>query len=112
MADIFVLLSREESIPLSLLEAQQVGLPCIVSRVGDMPLYVEHGKTGFICNPQDEMIISCLLTELYENTALRLSMAENVLKKSTKKVDSAQQYSQLYQQILDSSFHVKTFQEK
>lgn len=109
MADVFVLLSREESLPLSLLEAQQVGLPCIVSNVGDMPLYVEHGKTGFICNSQDEMIISCLLAELYENTALRLSMAENVLKKSTKKVDSAQQYQQLYQQILDKSFHVKTF---
>ena len=48
MADVFVLPSNEESLPLSLLEALKVGLPCVVSSVGDMPLWVEHGKNGFV----------------------------------------------------------------
>lgn len=99
MADVFVLLSKEESLPLSLLEALQVGLPCIVSRVGDMPLLVEHGKNGFVCNAQDEMLASCLFTELYENASLRSRMGEESLKKSAAIKENSQQYQQLYQQI-------------
>ena len=99
MADVFVLLSKEESLPLSLLEALQVGLPCIVSRVGDMPLLIEHGKNGFVCNAQDEILISCLFTELYENSSLRSRMGEESLKKSANIKDNSQQYQQLYQQI-------------
>ncbi len=101
MADVFVLLSKEESLPLALLEAQQVGLPCIVSKVGDMPKQVEHGKTGFICNPHDEMLLSCLLTELYENKQLRRKMSENILRRAGGKKDCFEQYKQLYEQVVN-----------
>ena len=101
MADVFVLLSKEESLPLALLEAQQVGLPCIVSKVGDMPKRVEHGKTGFVCNPQDEMLMSCLFTELYENKKLREGMAAETLRHAEEKEDSSKQYEQLYQQVVN-----------
>lgn len=100
MADVFVLFSKEESLPLALLEAQQTGLPCIVSKVGDMPTQVEHGKGGFICKPGDEMLLSCLLTELYENKAIREKMGSYSLQKTATIVDSSQQYRQLYQQLM------------
>ena len=101
MADVFVLVSHEESLPLALLEAQQAGLPCIVSKVGDMPKQIVHGQNGFVCNDKDEMILSCLLTELYENAALRRQMGEKSLQKMAKEMDSSQQYQQLYQQIVN-----------
>ena len=100
MADVFVLVSHEESLPLALLEAQQVGLPCIVSKVGDMPKQIVHGQNGFVCNGQDKMILSCLLTELYENAALRRQMGEKSLQKMAQEPDSSQQYQQLYQQVV------------
>ena len=99
MADVFVLLSKEESLPLALLEARQVGLPCIVSKVGDMPKQITHGQDGFVCNAVDEIVVSCLLTELYENSALRQSMGQKTLEKVQQAVDSSQQYEQLYQQL-------------
>ncbi|MBO5911172.1 MAG: glycosyltransferase [Elusimicrobiaceae bacterium] len=101
MADVFVLVSKEESLPLSLLEAQQVGLPCIVSKVGDMPKRVIHGKNGFVCNPIDEMLLSCLFTELYENKQLRARMGAESLAQTGGKKDSAAQYEQLYKQLLN-----------
>ena len=101
MADIFVLVSKEESLPLALLEAQQVGLPCIVSKVGDMPKQVEHGKTGFVCNPQDEMLMTCLLAELYENKKLRQRMAAETLRRAGEKKDCFEQYKQLYEQVVN-----------
>ena len=99
LADVFVLVSTEESLPLSLLEAQQVGLPCIVSKVGDMPRQVTHGKNGFVCKATDEILLSCLLSELYENVDLRNKMGEISLQKSMQKTDVSQHYQQLYQQI-------------
>lgn len=100
MADVFVLFSTEESLPMALLEAQQVGMPCVVSNVGDMPKQVEHGKNGFVCKTGDEMLLACLLTELYENAPLRQEMGAHALQKSATIVDSSQQYQQLYQQLL------------
>ena len=38
-----------DAMPLSVVEAMATGRPCIVSKVGDMPVWVEDGVNGFIC---------------------------------------------------------------
>ena len=100
MADVFVLFSMEESLPLALLEAQQVGLPCLVSNVGDMPRQIIHGKNGFVCKTGDVLLLACMLTELYENKSMREKMGSYSLQKTATIIDSSQQYQQLYQQIM------------
>ena len=73
-ADIFVLPSYIESLPLSLLEAAACGLPAIVSKVGDMPRVVFHGENGFVFNGKDAILLAVLMTELAENADLRQKM--------------------------------------
>ena len=73
-ADIFVLPSYIESLPLALLEAAACGLPAIVSKVGDMPRVVCHGENGFVFPGKDPVLLAVLMTELAENTALRQKM--------------------------------------
>ncbi len=107
MADVFVLASIEESLPVALLEAVRVGLPCVVTNVGDMSLWVEHGKNGFVCKPRDIMLLSCFLTELLsqeKRKEFRLG-AEEISRRIT---DTSPQYQHLYQQVYLNSFHVKT----
>ena len=108
MADVFVLPSIEESLPLSLLESIQVGLPCLVSKVGDMPLWVEHGKNGFVFPSTDITLLSCFMAEVINNAQLRETMRGNSLQISKRIGQSSQQYQQIYQQVLNNSFHVKT----
>ena len=108
MSDIFVLCSVEESLPLALLEALRVGLPCIVSRVGDMPLWVEHGKNGFVLQPKDLTLLSCFMTEMAQNLDLRREMGQISLDISKRITETSQQYQHLYQQLKNTSFHVKT----
>jgi glycosyltransferase involved in cell wall biosynthesis len=38
-----------DAMPLSVVEALATGRPCVVSKVGDMPAWVEDGVNGFIC---------------------------------------------------------------
>ena len=104
LADIFVLPSKEESLPLGLLEALQIGLPCVVSRVGDMPLWVEHGQNGFVFPPQDITLLSCFLTELCTQKSLREQQGRLSLEKMKSKRYSFPQYQHIYEQILTGEF--------
>ena len=104
MADVFVLPSLEESLPLALLEAISVGLPCVVSRVGDMPQWVTHGENGYVFPPQDITLLSCLLSLMAQDEQMRQEMGEKSLEKAAQITDSFTQYQQLYQQILAGEF--------
>ncbi len=109
LADCFVLVSNAELLPLSLLEALQAGLPCIVSNKGDMPLWVNNGKNGFVLNSKDKTLLSCFLSEVADNPDLRKKMATASLEKTKEIKNDFQCYQQLYQQVMEGSFHVKTF---
>ena len=99
-ADIFVLPSLVESLPLALLEASLCGLPAIVSKIGDMPLVVEHGQSGFVFNGHDPVLLSVLMVELIENTELREKMGKNARTRTVEKYPQSEQfYLKLYQEV-------------
>lgn len=102
MADVFVLSSKEESLPLALLEALQVGLPCLVTRVGDMPRWVEHGQNGFVFSVGDITVLSCLMNLLADEAKMREAMSEKSLATADKIVVPAQGYQQIYQQVISN----------
>jgi glycosyltransferase involved in cell wall biosynthesis len=66
-ADLFVLASLWEGLPLVLLEAMASGLPSVVTSVGENPKVIEDGKSGLLIPPADEQILAetlrCLLRE-------------------------------------------------
>ena len=100
-ADVFVLPSNIESLPLALLEALAAGLPCLVSKVGDVPLFVEHGRSGFVFKPGDETMLSCVMTELAVNEPLRKKMGEISLQIAEKKlIDNQQAYYKAYTALI------------
>jgi glycosyltransferase involved in cell wall biosynthesis len=47
-ADVFVLSSQSEGMPVTILEAMGAGLPVIASDVGGVAEVVEHGRTGWL----------------------------------------------------------------
>ncbi|HEX2684116.1 MAG TPA: glycosyltransferase, partial [Ferruginibacter sp.] len=42
--------TRIDAMPLSVVEAMAMARPCVVSDVGDMPVWIEDNVNGFVCN--------------------------------------------------------------
>ncbi len=73
-ADIFVLPSLWEGMPLALIEAQAAGLPAVVSDVVGNRDVVIDGKTGFVCKTDVELLQKVRL--LIEDQYLRRCMGQ------------------------------------
>jgi glycosyltransferase involved in cell wall biosynthesis len=52
-ADVFLLPSAQESFGLAALEAMACEVPVVASNVGGLPEVIEHGRTGFLHDPND-----------------------------------------------------------
>ncbi|WP_217356357.1 glycosyltransferase [Ruegeria arenilitoris] len=75
-ADIFVLSSVAEGLPLSLLEAMAAGLPVVSTTVGSVPEYVSASQGRLVPPGQPEALAEAL-AELCSDPELRSSMSAN-----------------------------------
>lgn len=57
-ADIFVLPSYTEALPVSILEAMQFGLPVVASNVGGVSAEVEDGVTGYLLGGKQPIMLN------------------------------------------------------
>lgn len=65
-ADIFVLPSFAEGVPVVLMEAMAAGLPVIASAVGGVGELVDHGQSGLVLPPGDVPSLTAGLVELLD----------------------------------------------
>jgi len=73
-SDVFVLASKQETLPISILEAMRAGLPVIASNIGGISEEVIHGETGLLVTPGSVDALSAALERLFSNKTLRMSM--------------------------------------
>lgn len=70
-ADIFVMASFAEGVPVVLMEAMAMELPCVSSRITGIPELIEDGKTGLLVSPADEAALAEAVERLIEDESLR-----------------------------------------
>ncbi len=73
-ADLLVLTSAWEALPLCVLEAMQASLPVVAYDVGDLRAQVIDGETGFLVRPFDVAELARRATVLVEDPALRAAL--------------------------------------
>ncbi len=75
-ADIFVLPSLAEGIPVVLMEAMSSGVPCISTPVNGIPELIQHERTGLLATPGDLDSLTTQLRRLIREPELRRSLAQ------------------------------------
>lgn len=89
MADIFVLPSYTEGLPLVVIEAMACGLPVIASKVGGIPEVISDSENGFLVQPQKEDVLKVKLETLVTDPNLR------------------EQFGKFSMQIIDDEFNIE-----
>jgi colanic acid/amylovoran biosynthesis glycosyltransferase len=85
--------------PNALIEAMAMKLPVISTTVTAIPEMVEHGISGLLVPPNDEIALADAMVKLMENPALRKDLAENARRKVEDSFDitkNVRQYIQLF----------------
>lgn len=75
-ADIFVLPSYFEGLPVGLLEAMALGIPVVTTPVGGIPDLVKDGSTGLLIQPGDSGALATALIQLASDSVLRTTLRE------------------------------------
>ena len=81
--DIYVSTALWEGMPLAVMEAQAIGIPCVVSAIGGNVDAIEHGVTGFACSTQADFISALRL--LISDKSLRLKMGDAARQRALRK---------------------------
>ena len=76
-ADVLLLPSHEEVLPLAVLEALGMGTPVLCTPVGVIPEVLEDMRTAVFVRPCDMPDLSDKLQQLLDNPALRRTLARN-----------------------------------
>lgn len=95
-ADLFVLPSKYEGMPMTIIEAMGTGLPIIASNVGGIPNMIQDGKNGLIINEKNDFLEK--LIRVSEDEILREHLGKEALKVSEKfsNIEMAYKYEKIY----------------
>ena len=82
-ADAFLLPSKYEGMPMTLIEAMGTGLPIVASAVGGVPDMLTDGESGLLV-PCEAEAVSQAVIRLLESQPLRETLGKNALKESSR----------------------------
>ena len=102
-ADIFVLPSLWEGLPLVLLEAMAAGLPAVVTAVGGNPGVVENGISGMLVPPGDGDALATALSSLLNDPPQRERMGQ-AARQRVDRYFSAQKFVEAHEHLYEALF--------
>ncbi len=82
---LFVLPSRWEGLPLTILEAMSSGAGIIATKVGGIPEVIQNGKEGILISSEDSETLAGAIAELLKDRELRVKLGINAYKKVKEK---------------------------
>jgi len=102
-SDMFVLSSRVEGNPLSVMEAMAAGLPVVSTAVGGVPELVREGETGLLVPSEDAGALARAVQVLVDDPVRRQAMGAAARRDAVSRFDirhTVRGYEQLYERLL------------
>ena len=101
-ADLFVLSSFVEGIPVSAMEAMAAGVPVITTNIAGTSELIEDGKTGLLVRPSDPQVLADAIVRMIEDYDFRLRAAELARIKVAADFDVDKETEKLNEYLLQS----------
>lgn len=101
-ADIFILASFQEGLPIALIEAMALELPCIATNVNAIPEALINGKTGILVQPNDSIQLLNEIASLLNSPQQREILGAEAKKIAFEKFNSkitAERTMKLYDEV-------------
>ena len=93
-ADLLVIPSHLDGRPVVAMEALACGTPVLASRVGGLPILVEDGVTGWLCEPGDVDAFVARLTEAADDRAALARMSAAARRYAEDRLDGHRMYNE------------------
>lgn len=102
-ADLFLLPSKYEGMPMTLLEAMGTGLPIVASAVGGIPDMLANEESALLIEPEEQALEEAIL-RLHGSEALRRKLGQGAARRSAdfSAEAMAEQYLRVYQENADT----------
>lgn len=75
-ADVFVLASFAEGLPVALMEAMALGVPCVSTTIAAIPELIEHNRNGLLVPPANPEALFRALLRLANDSRLRSQLGQ------------------------------------
>lgn len=101
--DIYLCSSNAESSPISVWEAMAMEKPVVSTDVGDVPIYVKEGESGFIVDVGDSDAMAERLSRLIKNPTIRQEFGGKAREIAVRELDISrcvERHLAAYQEIL------------
>lgn len=109
-SDVFILSTKWEGFPRSILEAMRAALPVVASRVAGIPESVIDSETGYLVPVGDHILLSERIRKLLDSQSLRERFGKNARKKFLNDFTferMAEQTLSVYQEVLFERYGLK-----
>jgi glycosyltransferase involved in cell wall biosynthesis len=104
-ANVVVLPSLSEGVPLALLEAMLAARPIIATAVGEVPTVLDQGRAGILISPGDATALADALRGLLADSQRARQLSDAALTRATEHYTLArmmERYVALYASVLDT----------
>jgi GT2 family glycosyltransferase/glycosyltransferase involved in cell wall biosynthesis len=85
-ADVYILASRDEALPMSLLEAMYFSKGIIATKAGGITEIIDHGKNGLLIDIEDYMGLANYIAQLHDDRDFLSQMGRNAYEKLKKEL--------------------------
>ena len=102
--DVLVSASREEGLPIALLEGMASGLPVVATPVGAVPQVIPDDRTGLLVNPEDPRTLAEAICNVIDDKALRDRLGRAAQQRIAEEFSAsrmAAEYVELYRSVLE-----------
>jgi len=106
LADIFVLASLQEGLPIALVEAMALGLPCIATNINAIPEAISNGENGVLIPPNDPTALAEAMADLLNDREKRTRYGGEAVRTAYERFDertTAERTLKLYDAVWKTS---------